>query len=72
MELLCNHYGPEIIKLKDSRKRTPLHIVSLHGHTECGRYLLEQGADINCQDEVGRTPLIAAAQNGEIAVIGKS
>lgn len=46
-----------------------MHIVALHGHTECARYLLEQGADINCQDEDGHTPLIAAAKNGEIGVI---
>lgn len=71
LELLCEHYGAEIVKLKDARGRTPLHITALSGHMECARYLLEQGADIDGQDKDGRTPLISASQHGEIAMIGE-
>lgn len=71
MDLLCNYYGREIVKLKDARNRTPLHIASLHGHADCVKYLLKQDAEINCQDNEGRTPLLSAALNGQTQVIGK-
>lgn len=71
LDLLCKHYGSEIVKLKDVRNRTPLHVASLRGHTECAKYLLKQGAEINCQDDEGRTPLLSAASNGQTQVIGE-
>lgn len=71
VELLCNHYGAEIVKLKDSRDRTSLHISALHGHVDCAKYLIEQGAEIDCKDSDGRTPLVAAAQNGQSQILGK-
>lgn len=71
LELLCNYYGADIVNLKDSRNRTPLHISSLHGHTDCVKYILKQGAEINCQDNEGRTPLLSAAFNGQTQVMGE-
>ncbi|XP_028130015.2 serine/threonine-protein phosphatase 6 regulatory ankyrin repeat subunit A-like isoform X1 [Diabrotica virgifera virgifera] len=69
LELLVNYFGKEIVNLSDCRKRTPLHIAALHGHTECAKYLIEQGADIQVFDEEGRTPFIAAAQYGQTQIV---
>lgn len=70
MELLCQYFGNSSVKLKDTRNRTPLHIAAIHGHVDCAKYLLEQGAELNCQDADGRTPLICAASNGQSQIIG--
>lgn len=69
LELLVNQFGNEILNLQDCRKRTPLHIAALHGHTECAGFLLEHGAEISIFDEDGRTPLIAAAQYGQLQIV---
>lgn len=70
LELLCKYYGSKIVHLEDSRKRRPLHIAACHGHLDCVRYLLEEGAVTEVYDDQGRTPLIVAAQNGHSSVIG--
>ncbi|KAF3989479.1 hypothetical protein FT663_03597 [Candidozyma haemuli var. vulneris] len=42
---------------KDPNGYTPIHAAASYGHIELLRYLLEQGGDINIQDEEGDTPL---------------
>ncbi|KAK8722586.1 hypothetical protein OTU49_012290, partial [Cherax quadricarinatus] len=37
--------------------RTVLHIAAAAGHDDCVKMLLDAGADVNCQDNNGRTPL---------------
>ncbi|KAF5284185.1 hypothetical protein FQR65_LT00185 [Abscondita terminalis] len=69
LEALCEHYGTDIINLKDARNRTPLHIAALHGQIDCAKYLLEKGAEVDCKDANGRTPLIAAAHNGQSQIL---
>ncbi|XP_057659011.1 serine/threonine-protein phosphatase 6 regulatory ankyrin repeat subunit A-like isoform X2 [Diorhabda carinulata] len=69
LELLVNYFGKQIVNLSDRRKRTPLHIAALHGHAECAKYLIEQGANIEVSDEEGRTPFIAAAQYGQTQIV---
>lgn len=71
LELLVSHFSSEVIHLIDCRKRTPLHIAALHGHSECAKYLIEQGAQVQIFDEDGRTPLIAASQYGQTSVVGE-
>lgn len=71
MKVLCKHFGSEIVQLRDSRERTPLHVAASHGHSDCVAFLLTEGAVINCLDDEGRTPLIIAAQNGQSPVVGK-
>lgn len=43
-----------------------LHFSSLEGHPEVTRMLLEYGADIDSQDDQGRTSLLMACQQGKI------
>ena len=40
--------------------QTPLHIAALTGHSEAGRFLLGNGAEVNARDTKGRTPLAIA------------
>lgn len=53
------------------RRRRPIHIAAGWGHVECTRYLLDQGAQTEVQDEDGRTPLITAAQKGQSSIVGE-
>ncbi|KAK9888372.1 hypothetical protein WA026_000624 [Henosepilachna vigintioctopunctata] len=69
LRLLVNYYGKETVHLKDTRQRYPLHICALHGHYDVAKYLLEQGSEVDCLDEEGRTPFIAAAQFGQNQII---
>lgn len=69
LRALCLHYGRDIVNLKDANNRTPLHIAALHGRIECAKYLLENGAELDCKDSNGRTPLLAAAQNGKTQIL---
>lgn len=69
LEILINHYGEKVVHLKDFRKRYPLHIAALQGHTHCAKYLLDQNAEVNALDEDKRTPFIAAAQLGQNEVL---
>lgn len=72
LELLVAKFGSDITQMKDARDRTPLHIAALHGHVECAKLLIDKGCDVHARDEDGRTSLIAAAQYGQIAFVGKS
>ncbi|RZC35701.1 serine/threonine-protein phosphatase 6 regulatory ankyrin repeat subunit A-like, partial [Asbolus verrucosus] len=69
LELLLLKFGAEIAHSRDSRDRTPLHIAALHGHVECAKLLVEKGGDVRARDEDGRTPLVAAAQYGQVAFV---
>jgi ankyrin repeat protein len=41
----------------DYDQRTPLHLACSAGHLDIVKYLIENGADINCKDRWGATPL---------------
>ncbi|GJQ85972.1 hypothetical protein Trydic_g21818 [Trypoxylus dichotomus] len=69
LKLLRSRYGPEIVRLKDERARTPLHVAALHGQCDCAKFLVAQGADVDDRDEDGKTPLISAAFNGQAQII---
>lgn len=71
LELLHTKFGVDCLRAKDSRNRTPLHLAAWHGHADCVRFLLDNGGDVEAKDEIGRSPLISAAQNGQSQVIGK-
>lgn len=69
--MLLDYYGKDVVTLQDIRKRYPLHICALHGHTEVAKLLLEYGANLDVLDEDERTPFTAAAQFGHNEIIGK-
>ena len=46
-----------ISKNKDKWKIKPTHVSSAKNHIEVLKYLIQQGADINCEDVFGNTPL---------------
>ncbi|XP_077992273.1 ankyrin repeat and SOCS box protein 14-like isoform X2 [Glandiceps talaboti] len=43
---------------------TPLHLAAKNNHSACIKELILNGADYNAQDEMGRTGLFIASQNG--------
>ncbi|CAF1132383.1 unnamed protein product [Rotaria sordida] len=55
---------PGQINLKDSQKRTPLHLAVVKGHIDIVRYLVEEGAKLDVVDNEQRTPLIKAILSG--------
>ena len=46
------------IKKADQFGESPLYAASYRGHVEVFRYLVEQGADTDCANKVGLTPLV--------------
>lgn len=57
------------INVRDWRGRTPLHWVSRTGLASCVQLLINAGADVNCQNREGRTPLMDAVLAGELGVM---
>ncbi|KAG7376660.1 hypothetical protein PHYPSEUDO_012946 [Phytophthora pseudosyringae] len=49
-------------------KATPLTLAAQHGHFECVRVLLANGARVDLGDKLKKTPLILAAKNGHTRV----
>ena len=54
------------VEIRTPQDESPLMMVSLKGHLELARKLIERGADVN---KTGWTPLHYAATNGHLAVI---
>ena len=48
---------------RDNQGRTALHLAAIRGHVEVAKLLLERGADAECTDDDGWTPLRWAAAN---------
>jgi ankyrin repeat protein len=46
-----------------------LHYASLSGNNVIGKYLIEQGCDVNMEDNQGDDPIIIAAEHGHIKFI---
>lgn len=44
--------------LQDYDKRTALHLASSQGHLNIVEFLLDKGADVNCVDRMGFSPLV--------------
>lgn len=49
--------GEFTANIKDANGYTPIHAAASYGHLDLLRYLIQQGGDINIQDEEGDTPL---------------
>ncbi|KAG1953890.1 transient receptor potential cation channel subfamily A [Pimephales promelas] len=51
----------DIINLRDGANQTPLHRATLFDHVELAEYLISKGADIDCIDCKGLSPLLLAS-----------
>ncbi|KAL2203687.1 hypothetical protein CC79DRAFT_1388313 [Sarocladium strictum] len=57
------------LTFRDFEKRTPVGTAALHGHAETVSVLLQEGADVDVEDQDGSLPLINAFCSGNKAVI---
>jgi ankyrin repeat protein len=51
---------------------TPLHVASVKGHLDVASLLLENGADPNSRDHLGRAPLHRVSQGGQLVTVESS
>jgi len=56
------------VSLRFTNNRTPLHMAVAYGHQGIAQYLLENGAQIEAQDNFGATPLHTAAEYGQTSI----
>ena len=45
------------VNVKTNNGYSALHLAAARGHTKVAKFLIEQGAELNCKDEFGKTPL---------------
>ena len=65
---LVNKLDSTYYKLNGNRTKL-LSLASFLGYSEICAIMIKKGANVNVQDEHGRTPLMAACQNGHIEVV---
>ncbi|VUC25001.1 unnamed protein product [Clonostachys rosea] len=56
----------EALEMLDATGSAPLHLAVIRGHDHAVQELIDAGADVNCKDFVGLTPLMLASTNGWI------
>jgi hypothetical protein len=54
------------VNLKNSNKKTPLHLAAQSGSVECIKLLVENKSTLSLEDEIGNTPLHYAAMSGSV------
>ena len=57
------------VNVRSLTKHTPLFWAAARGHAEVVRLLLKHGAQQNCKDKDGRSPLIIARTKGQMQII---
>ncbi|MDR2806579.1 MAG: ankyrin repeat domain-containing protein [Puniceicoccales bacterium] len=57
MNKAIKHNSPNVAKLSNEKGETLLHRMAGMGKLDVVAYLLKQGADINAQDDLGKTPI---------------
>ena len=45
------------VNIKTNNGYSALHLAAAGGHTKVAKFLIEQGAELDCKDEFGKTPL---------------
>jgi serine/threonine-protein phosphatase 6 regulatory ankyrin repeat subunit B len=61
--------SPDLVNAKDGHGATPLMYASMKGSVQVCRFLLEHGADVNCQDSVCEwTAFMQAVHHGQYVV----
>jgi ankyrin repeat protein len=63
------HVDPYAVEAQNRQKRHPLHVATLRKLTDCIKVLLQHGADPNATTRTGWTPLMLAADTGDLAAI---
>ena len=61
--------GVSVNAAPSSNGLTALHLCAHHGAKDAARFLIEQGADVDCVDAAGYTPLLSAAANGHDQIV---
>ncbi|KAL2839814.1 hypothetical protein BJY01DRAFT_250296 [Aspergillus pseudoustus] len=71
IDLLIAH-GADILGRTAPGGAMPIHLAAAAGFTGCVQYLLDRGGDglLEARDEQGQTPVIVAARQGNLSVIG--
>ena len=69
VEQLLKH-GTEVNKLYKSYGRgcMPLHVAAKNKEEEVAKLLISYGADVNAQDETGKTPIFYATENADLEI----
>ncbi|XP_036375405.1 transient receptor potential cation channel subfamily A member 1-like [Megalops cyprinoides] len=63
--MLSSYSRPEdVINITDGAHQTPLHRATIFDHVELAEYLILKGADIDCVDCKGHSPLLLATSCG--------
>jgi ankyrin repeat protein len=70
VHMLLQHIGTQVLEETDEEGWRALHWVAYRGHEAVATLLLEQGAQANSGDALGRTPLMVACEEGRLAVVG--
>ncbi|KAF8242326.1 ankyrin [Wilcoxina mikolae CBS 423.85] len=60
----CHPDGRAAIHIPDENGEVPMHCAAASGHLRITRLLVEEGANINAVDNVGRTPVCRAISSG--------
>ena len=60
---------PDQIRQRDAVGNTPLHLAALSGQGDLVSHLLEHGADADCRNQAGETPLDLAAKSRCLSVV---
>jgi ankyrin repeat protein len=68
VHFLVVELSEDVHSRSDMYNATPLHLASQNGHNQVACFLLERGADISAQDNIGLTSLHLASQEGHVEV----
>uniref|UniRef100_A0A3Q3VT07 Ion transport domain-containing protein n=1 Tax=Mola mola TaxID=94237 RepID=A0A3Q3VT07_MOLML len=66
VKMMLSSFGQveDFINLTDGACQTPLHRATIFDHTELAEYLISLGAELNCIDYKGNSPLLLATSCG--------